>query len=86
MALPPKTPVKGRGATFNPGNRFAHHEREGYDDGWQPLVPDPEDEPPPLKTTVTVQMIRSIISRNDSPDIGFTQSINPYQGCEHGCI
>ena len=86
MALPLKTPVKGRGATFNPGNRFAHHEREGYDDGWQSLVPDPDDEPPPLKTTVTVQMIRSIISRNDSPDIGFTQSINPYQGCEHGCI
>ena len=98
MARPPRTPekaIKGRGATFNPGNRFAHHEREdyddGWDDGWQPLAPDRLDpdageEPPPLTTTVTVQIIRSIISRNDSPDIGFTQSINPYQGCEHGCI
>ena len=91
MALPPKGPEKGRGATFNPANRYAHEQREGYDDGWQPLPPEPhdlvgEDEPPPLKTTVTVQPIRSIISRNDSPDIGFSQSINPYQGCEHGCI
>ena len=95
MAHPPRTPekaIKGRGATFNPGNRFAHHEREDYDDGWQPLAPDRldadagEELPPSLKTTVTVLIIRSIISRNDSPDIGFTQSINPYQGCEHGCI
>jgi DNA repair photolyase len=86
MSAHPKAPHKGRGATFNPGNRYAHEQREAYDDGWQPLVLDPGDEPPPLKTIVTIQPIRSIISRNDSPDVGFKQSINPYQGCEHGCI
>jgi DNA repair photolyase len=82
----PKTPEKGRGATFNPGNRYARRQREAVDDGWQPIAPDPDEELPPLKTVVTIQPIRSIISHNDSPDIGFSQSINPYQGCEHGCI
>jgi len=86
MSAHPKAPDKGRGATFNPGNRYAHEQREAFDDGWQPLALDPDEAPPPLKTTVTIQPIRSIISRNDSPDIGFKQSINPYQGCEHGCI
>ena len=80
------TPRKGRGATVSPGNRYAHAQREAADDGWQPLAPDPEDAPPPLKTVVTVQNARSIISRNDSPDLPFRQSINPYQGCEHGCV
>jgi DNA repair photolyase len=79
---------RGRGATFNPLNRFGCYGREAYDDGWaQP--PDEtaaDDTPPKLKTTVTVQRARTIIARNDSPDIPFTQSINPYQGCEHGCI
>jgi DNA repair photolyase len=52
------------------------------DDGWLP-----DDEPlPPLATTVSVQQSRTIIARNDSPDIGFDRSINPYQGCEHGCV
>jgi len=76
---------KGRGAAISPGNRYAHGQREAADDGWRPLGPD-VDEPPPLRTTVTIQPARSIISRNNSPDIGFRQSINPYQGCEHGCI
>src|SRR5689334_3754598 len=83
---PPPPPVKGRGATFNPENRFRHDRRESTDDGW-PQMPDEEDDaPPPLKTIVTIQRARSIVSHNDSPDIPFTQSINPYQGCEHGCI
>ena len=86
MSTHSKPPGKGRGATFNPGNRYAQEQREVFDDGWRPLEPEPEDEPPPLKTIVTIQPIRSIISRNDSPDIGFRQSINPYQGCEHGCV
>jgi len=81
-----KIPEKGRGATVNPGNRYAHQQREDFDDGWQPLAPESDEESLPLKTTVTIQPIRSIISRNDSPDVGFGQSINPYQGCEHGCI
>ena len=85
------TPPKGRGATFNPANRFRREEREPVDDGWTPMASDPADpeadsEPPPLKTIVSIQQARTIIARNDSPDIPFTQSINPYQGCEHGCI
>jgi DNA repair photolyase len=83
-------PVKGRGATINPDNRYASESRERVDDGWPAgeseaaaLLP---DAPPPVKTTVRIQQARTIISRNDSPDIPFAQSINPYQGCEHGCI
>ncbi len=85
----PTQTVKGRGATFNPGNRFRDVQREVFDDGWGVALDPAEGEasgPPPPKTTVTVQLARSIIARNDSPDIPFAQSINPYQGCEHGCI
>jgi DNA repair photolyase len=90
MAANPTAPEKGRGATFNPGNRFAHAAREVFDDGWasereRDGRPDGEA-PTPLKTVVTIQQARTIISHNNSPDIGFSQSINPYQGCEHGCI
>ena len=81
----PGAAERGRGATFNPGNRFRRDAREAYDDGW---ARDPDDDaaPPKLKTVVTIQRARTIIARNDSPDIPFTQSINPYQGCEHGCV
>ena len=79
-------PAKGRGATFNPANRFRREQREPVDDGWASAPEDGESEPPPLKTTVRIVPARTIISRNDSPDIPFTQSINPYQGCEHGCV
>jgi DNA repair photolyase len=79
-------PAKGRGATFNPANRFRADAREPYDDGW-PRAGEPDDDPPaPIRTVVTVQRARSIIAHNDSPDVPFSQSINPYQGCEHGCI
>jgi len=77
--------VKGRGATYNPENRFRADARERCDDGW-PGAHDGEDELPPLRTTVTIQRARTIIAHNDSPDVPFAQSINPYQGCEHGCI
>jgi len=87
MAAAPPHAHKGRGATFNPANRFRRDAREAVDDGWTPPEGTPsDDEPPPLKTTVSIQKARTIIARNDSPDIPFTQSINPYQGCEHGCI
>ncbi|MFN7086274.1 MAG: PA0069 family radical SAM protein [Burkholderiales bacterium] len=76
-------PRKGRGAGINPEGRFENVVREAFDDGWSVSV---GDELPPLKTHVTAEHAKSIISRNDSPDIPFTQSINPYQGCEHGCI
>jgi len=84
----PAPPAKGRGATYNPANRFRREAREAVDDGWLPPdgIGGGDDDPPPLKTTVRIQPARTIISRNDSPDIPFTQSINPYQGCEHGCV
>ncbi len=77
-------PTKGRGAASNPENRFAAHRRETQDDGWS--VADGEDPPPALRTQVTREFAKSILSRNDSPDIPFTFSINPYRGCEHGCV
>jgi DNA repair photolyase len=87
MAAVPPQPLKGRGATFNPANRFRREARDAIDDGWSQASDDASGEDaPPLKTTVSIQRARTIIARNDSPDIPFSQSINPYQGCEHGCI
>jgi DNA repair photolyase len=74
-------PRKGRGAAINPEGRFEKIEREAYDDGWVQ-----EDDEHALKTQIIEEKAASIITRNQSPDVPFTQSINPYQGCEHGCI
>ena len=71
-----------RGARSFLQGRFESVAREAFDDGWTPQEPDTRE----LKTSVTIERARSIVSRNDSPDIGFSQSINPYRGCEHGCI
>src|SRR5688572_5987136 len=71
-----------RGARSFVQGRFESVAREAFDDGWTPDEPDTRE----LKTFVTIEKARSIISRNDSPDVGFSQSINPYRGCEHGCI
>lgn len=76
-------PHKGRGAGINPDGRFEDQTRIPFDDGWGDAG---EDDAPALKTTVTIEHAKSIISRNTSPDVPFTQSINPYRGCEHGCI
>ena len=73
---------KGRGAGSNRPGRFEVHDRVTVDDGWDSL----DDAPPPLKTTLLIDHAKSIIARNQSPDINFDQSINPYRGCEHGCI
>jgi DNA repair photolyase len=73
----PQAAIKGRGAADNPAGRFEKLERE-RDEGEQ-IESRPE-------TVITLKQVRSIISRNDSPDLPFNQSINPYQGCEHGCI
>ncbi len=81
-AAPTETAEKSRGATYAPQGRFESEAREAFDDGWTA-----DDElPSPRETQVTEEKARSIISRNDSPDVPFTQSINPYRGCEHGCI
>jgi DNA repair photolyase len=72
---------RGRGTVSNASGRFEPLARVGFDDGWQSL-----DDLPPFKTTVTIDSTRKIIARNDSPDISFDRSINPYRGCEHGCV
>ena len=72
---------RGRGAQSNVSGRFEAEARVTFDDGWQSL-----DELPPFKTTVALDTSRKVITRNESPDIGFDRSINPYRGCEHGCI
>ncbi|MBB6482904.1 PA0069 family radical SAM protein [Rhizobium lusitanum] len=72
---------RGRGAGLNPNGRFEKQQRETFDDGWQTL-----EELPPFKTEVQVEKPRTAITRNESPDIPFDRSINPYRGCEHGCI
>lgn len=76
-----KPPFPHRGSASNPDGRFKRHRRDAIDDGWWQ-----DDDLPPLKTTLTREHARRIITANDSPDIPFTQSINPYRGCEHGCI
>lgn len=72
---------RGRGSETNRSGRFEPLQRTDLDDGWDSL-----GELPPLKTEVQLERPRRIITRNDSPDIGFNQSINPYRGCEHGCV
>ncbi|HVJ41690.1 MAG TPA: PA0069 family radical SAM protein [Dongiaceae bacterium] len=80
----PSKARKGRGAVSNHAGRFEPGERPLEDDGW--LVQEEDSDQPPLRTTVGLDTSKTIISRNDSPDVPFYQSINPYRGCEHGCI
>ena len=77
-ALPSQ--ARGRGAGVNMPGRFETYSRSLFDDGWQGL-----EDLPAFRTTVFEEKPRTIISKNDSPDISFDQSINPYRGCEHGC-
>lgn len=95
MTASPTTPVppeplapirahKGRGAASNPEGRFESIRHHTEDDGWQSALLD--EEAPRPRTEVTEERARSVITRNDSPDIAFDQAINPYRGCEHGCI
>ena len=72
---------RGRGARSNRVGRFESEQREAFDDGWESLA-----ELEPFKTDVYPETAKSIISTNDSPDVGFDRSVNPYRGCEHGCI
>jgi DNA repair photolyase len=72
---------RGRGTLSNASGRYEPIARVVFDDGWQSL-----EDLPSFKTSVQVDATRKIIARNDSPDIGFDRSINPYRGCEHGCV
>ncbi|MBL4756609.1 MAG: PA0069 family radical SAM protein [Rhizobiales bacterium] len=76
-----KSDRRGRGAVSNHSGRFEAKDRVAIDDGW-----DLDVEPAPFRTNVVMEKARTIITRNQSPDISFDRSINPYQGCEHGCV
>ncbi|CAN0619195.1 Radical SAM domain protein [Burkholderia multivorans] len=81
----PPAPRKGRGAVDNLQGRYETAQREAVDDGWT-HVEQGDDQPAPLRTQVFEERARSILTRNQSPDIPFSVSLNPYRGCEHGCI
>jgi DNA repair photolyase len=86
-----RAPIKGRGAASHVSGRFEKTVAHGEDDGWGSVYANARDDsldaiPPHPDTRVTEERARSIISRNDSPDVGFDQSVNPYRGCEHGCV
>ena len=74
--------MKGRGARSNRTGRFEADLREDFDDGWTPEDPPAQQ----IRTTLSPERARTIISRNTSPDVGFDRSINPYKGCEHGWL
>jgi DNA repair photolyase len=78
----PLMPRRGRGAQSNASGRFEPLAYAPVDDGWVAE----DEELPPLKTSVTWERAKTIITRNESPDISFDRSINPYRGCEHGCV
>lgn len=92
----PTIPIKGRGAVSQVEHRFTVWSRQDEDDGWtlpeasvgdgDAGVGEADAEPPRLKTHVTLEDAKSVITRNQSPDLPFEQSLNPYRGCEHGCI
>ena len=73
---------KGRGAASNRSGRYERHQHETFDDGWGTI----DDAQTPLRTEVRPDTSRTVITRNDSPDLGFDRSINVYRGCEHGCV
>ncbi len=85
VSATPSLARKGRGATVNPAVRFDSQHVAPFDDGWETLTAE-FGELPPLPTTLTRDASRSAISWNTSPDIGFDRAVNPYRGCEHGCI
>lgn len=85
-ARAPRDERRGRGAVSNRAGRFERERRFAFDDGWgRGDAGSEEDAPPPLRTRLMPDASRSVIARNDSPDLPFDRSINPYRGCEHGC-
>jgi DNA repair photolyase len=74
---------RGRGTARNPAGRFERHRSVAEPDGWDSA---PEADLPPLRTEVRDEVVRRILMRNSSPDVPFDRSVNPYRGCEHGCI
>ena len=76
--------AKGRGSPINPEGRFENYQRESFDDEWFQEAPEGEEAKP--KTVIAIEHAKSVISRHNSPDVGFAQSLNPYRGCAHGCV
>ena len=85
-AVIPVEALKGRGSATRFPHRFELDTRAAFDDGWGTVEAQGAQGAAPLRTEVTWENARSAISTNDSPDVGFDRSINPYRGCEHGCI
>jgi DNA repair photolyase len=81
-----RQPIKGRGTAWDLPHRFQSDQREAYDDGWGTLDQQAQQEWLPPSTQVIEEQVKTILSSNHSPDIPFDLSINPYRGCEHGCI
>jgi DNA repair photolyase len=81
-----RAPTKGRGTVWAIEHRYARQTGESYDDGWGTLDQEAGEERVGPETTVIEERVKSILSKNDSPDLSFDRSINPYRGCEHGCI
>jgi len=79
-------PIKGRGTAWALPHRFTRDIHDTFDDGWGTLEQAASEAPVPVGTEVIEERVKSIIAANDSPDISFDFSINPYRGCEHGCI
>jgi DNA repair photolyase len=84
--IAPPQPRKGRGAVTNLQGRYEVDQREVVDDGWLHVAEEEGDEPKILRTQVFEERAKTILTRNSSPDIPFSVSLNPYRGCEHGCI
>ena len=85
--LPPPPPAaKGRGTGWQLAHRFEADQRVADDDGWGSLEPAADEAAPPVATQVIESPPKKALTRNDSPDIGFDLAVNPYRGCEHGCI
>jgi len=83
---PPHNPIKGRGTTWSIAHRYTRQPSESFDDGWGTLEQAASVEQLPVATQIIEERVKSILSSNDSPDISFDLSVNPYRGCEHGCI
>jgi DNA repair photolyase len=85
-AVPIAGPLKGRGTTWAIEHRYSKQQHEAFDDGWGTLEQSAHEEHVAPETQVIEQRVRSVVSENDSPDISFDLSVNPYRGCEHGCV
>jgi len=84
--LIPVEAIKGRGAATRLAHRFTRDQRDEFDDGWGTLAEDAAQGPPRLPTEVRFEDVKSVLGGNESPDVPFDRSLNPYRGCEHGCI